>query len=140
MQNNSRHISTTGMHKPRVNLFCTVTPNTCGSSVWNKLLGNVPVERIFMWYLHFGKIFWYLIYTVWNRTKVNDVIIIWLCLLNDISFFIRKNATLFFCFLYVLLRITFISTTSFVWYYRSKSVRFETIWMEKCTEFYASIL
>jgi len=55
-ENNSRHISKTGMHKPRANLSCKMTQNTCGSSVWNILHVNIPVDRIFMWYLHFCKI------------------------------------------------------------------------------------
>jgi len=32
LENNSRHISTTGMHKYRTNLLCTVTPNNFGFS------------------------------------------------------------------------------------------------------------
>jgi len=44
--NNSRHISTTGVHKFRATLFCTVTPNTCGCLLWNLLAVNVPVDRI----------------------------------------------------------------------------------------------
>jgi hypothetical protein len=38
-ENNSRHISRTGMHKSRANLICTVT-NTSGSSFRN----NLPVN------------------------------------------------------------------------------------------------
>ena len=34
-ENNCRHISTTGVHKFRATLFWTVTPITCGSSLWN---------------------------------------------------------------------------------------------------------
>jgi len=43
---NSRHISTAGVHKFRATLFCTVTPNICGCSLWNILDVNVQVERI----------------------------------------------------------------------------------------------
>jgi len=45
-ENNSRHISKTGVHKFRVTRFCTLTPNTCGCSLWNNLAVNVPVDRI----------------------------------------------------------------------------------------------
>ena len=66
--------------------------------------------------------------------KVNYGITIWLCLLNDVYFlYPNEHSTFTVC-------VTFFSTINFGWYYRLKSVRIETIWMEKCTEFYASIL
>jgi len=45
-ENNSRHISTTGVHKFRATLFCTETPNTFGSLLRDMLAVNVPVDRI----------------------------------------------------------------------------------------------
>jgi len=68
-ENHSGRTSTAGLHKPRANLFCTVIPNTCSSSLWNIFPVNFPVDGIFMWSLHFCKVWKYLVYTVWNRTK-----------------------------------------------------------------------
>jgi len=68
-ENFSRCINTTAQHKSRTNLFCTVTPNICSSSVWDFLPANVLVERIFMWSLRSCKIWKYLVYALWNRTK-----------------------------------------------------------------------
>jgi hypothetical protein len=66
--------------------------------------------------------------------KVNDGVIIRLCLLNDICFLYPNEHSTFTVF------IILFSTAYFGWYYRLKSGRIERMWMEKCTEFYASIL
>jgi pectate lyase len=129
--NNSRHISATGMHKSRANLFCTVIPNTCDSSVCDILHVNVTVERTVCGIYTFVKFS-----NIWFGIKqnVNDGIIIRLCLLNNIYFLYPNDHNTFsVC-------ISLFFTTCFVWYYRLKSGRIEKIRMEKCTEFDASNL
>jgi hypothetical protein len=68
LENHSRHTSTLGLYKSRANLFCTVTPNTCGSSVWISFILHSS-GKIFLHHLQFCKTRKYLIYPQWNRTK-----------------------------------------------------------------------
>ena len=73
-ENNSRHISTTGVHKFRATLFCTETPNACACSLWNILAVNVPVER------NLGGVYTSVKFTLFGiEQKVNDSITIRLC-------------------------------------------------------------
>jgi hypothetical protein len=63
-ENNSIHISTTGLHKSRATEFCTWIQNNCASSISNTLHIDIPVRNNFMCFLHFSNIFNHLMYAV----------------------------------------------------------------------------
>jgi hypothetical protein len=46
-----------GLQVTRATKFCTVVPNTCGSSAWNLLHVTLLAPRILRWFLVFWKIF-----------------------------------------------------------------------------------